>query len=655
VLTDFIPSALYTDLVSHLRELIVKPTNDRAGEWAFPAVEGPMGSGKTTATKFAMQATAQGAPATHAVGIVNLRVDRLLDALGNMTWTSMDASELLARVLIWATDPNSNGPYLRQASPVVWGGVESAIIASIVGGGGNAQSGVPKKTVLLFHVDEAQAERKLAAKLVDGCAFTLLDCNASQGLKVICVVSGVLPLGRQGLVSRVNVRKFETAPFTDSALMPSFIKSIGCVSDFDMTADEHLYKLYTMCGGSPHLVKALAVQLGKSCDDVTFLNHWNEIRQGKAVLLVERASHVCQGVLKAIQDDYGEARWHEAAGGMTPREGYRRPVSWDGKTKPILTRLYLDVMLETQVEYLTTPVLPSFAAAAQQPVTYENVIGSGLVRHLDKTTKTLKVPMFGLICLEQLIQVFPSSARMSEPFLKGWETNERVALASLYLRLYDARLRGLAEVSLTSLRPGAQWCPRAEGVFMQVPQMQDLRWEFLGKDVENDMQAMKGKLKPGFFGICKPDQKTVDGIVSLQCRVTGVAGVKATTVRKALAVSQSKAKSLHVDEDNTKPLYNGTILSKFLPRMRDIAGLFINMKEDVVVCDVFSTRASPEDEAFKIGMFDPTQPLNISVRAPLTYTSIVRAGTVRHVLGESMSELAYVKNARVVVGDGAAE
>lgn len=645
VLTDFVASSLYTDLVAHINALIIKPQNDRAGEWAFPAVEGPMGSGKTTTTKFAMQVAAQTAPMTHAVGTARLRVELLVAALGTMTWTAMDPLELLARALIWSADSKNNSPYLRQPSSVVWGSVESAIIASIVGGG-NA-SGAQKAPVLLFHVDEAQAERKLAARLMDGCASTCFNANAPQGLKVICIISGVLPLGRQGLVSRVNVHKFETAPFADSAFMPLFIKSIGCGAGFDMTADEHLHALYTMCGGSPHLVKALAVQLLKSRSDESFQYHWNAVCQSKAVLTVERASDVCRDVLNAIEQEYGEARWHEAAGGKTPCDGYKRPLSWDGKTKPILIRLYLDVMLETKVEYMETPVLAS-STAPQQPATYEDAVASGLVRYRG-TTKTLKVPMFGLICLEQLIKVFPTSARMTELFLKGWETNERVALASLHLRLYDARLRGLTEVPLTSLRPGAQWCPGAEGVLIQLPR-EEFHWEYLDVDLEKHVEAIKAKLQPGLFAMCKPGQKHVDAVVPLQCRVTGVAGVVAATVRKALIVSQSKAMSLHAGDDNTAPLNNGTILQNLLPGMREIAKLFINKEEDVVVCDVFSTRESPKEEAFKMDKFDPANASNREVRAPLTYTSIVRAGTVKRVLGESMSELAYVKKARAVYG-----
>jgi hypothetical protein len=595
-----------------------------------------MGSGKTTSSSYAMHDACIELQATHAVGMLALRIDHLTRSLNGDKWKTMESSTLLARVIIWASDSTKFVKFLSTEQDISLGNVFEKVIRSI------DTNSSRKPVVLLLHVDEAQHERELAKKLREACEATCLT-ETSSSVKVIPVVSGVLGIGIPTLVSGTNTKVFYTKPLEHDLLCECFHDSLSLLQNVKVEDDSHLFTLFSMCGGSPHLVKVL-MQTINQIRDANVKQHWEKVKSGETKLDVENASEICKQVLEGIRLQYGEARWHEAAGGKPqPTAEFNKRDSWQERSKKNLTRLFLDVMLELKVENIDDLIIshqPEMEQSQEQneqkkkPATYHNAINTGLIRY-DAETKTLSIPMFGLMCLDALINVFPVTAKISEPFLTDWETNERIAMASIYLRLFDAQFKKEKEIQLKRLRPHAEWCADADNVMVLVPDTL-LTWEYLKYRVTNTslqtkeytsvlLNEIKTKLQPGSFVICAPNQKATDGFVRLKCRFEN------KVMQDLVLGRQVKSKSLAPGDNKTTPLFSGTLLKEFIPQMKKICNQCL--PDALIVCDIFSTYESPKEEALDERFnYDNTGVICCAVRAP----------AFKRELGPVLSQLAYV-------------
>ena len=188
-------------------------------------------------------------------------------------------------------------------------------------------------------------------------------------------------------------------------------------------------------------------------------------------------------------------------------------------------------------------------------------------------------------------------AKVAEPFDKGWESHERIAMVSWHSRIFSALVRPRGErASVKSMRPGAQWIGAddvvVEGLGLEISPavVSFTQW---GVYISNEAPLLRGLDGKGghedfsrpLVALTKPDEPSVDGVVFVPSEAGGV-----------LVLSQSKACGLTKTGVGlaSTTLNNGEVAA-ILVGMRaskeSLVRTYPTLARAVVVYEVFSNKA----------------------------------------------------------------
>jgi hypothetical protein len=216
-----------------------------------------------------------------------------------------------------------------------------------------------------------------------------------------------------------------------------------------------------------------------------------------------------------------------------------------------------------------------------------------------------------LSVMNRIAKAIPAHAEVENPFQDDWQTLERVALVSILSQL-KVRTPG-EKMNIQELRPGAFWQlpPNTTEVNIIIPQV--VQFDFLKTFLNTKVTQIDGgtvaSFKDGDMMVTCSKQPGADGIVSLmgekttigKTMMTGAPTVK-TVQQRVLIISQSKKQedSGVTGKASGAVLYDGSLESTILPKMRDVATAFKKKYEDFnrafVIYDVFSDRIGPKKD-----------------------------------------------------------
>jgi hypothetical protein len=214
---------------------------------------------------------------------------------------------------------------------------------------------------------------------------------------------------------------------------------------------------------------------------------------------------------------------------------------------------------------------------------------------------TVSIPLIVVVLMERMVEFLPSHLELDNPFGTDWETLERVAMACLIVQFQTEK----ATFHLHEVRPGAALYAQASVVKINHHHPTST-FDYLGTFIEGNT-LISGKKADGsvvvpaigHVMITAKNQFAIDGFAILEGLVDG-------KVMPIVWFSQMKAVD-GVNKYNGKKsattLYDGTIKSDILPKMRAGANLFRKkhpqFQHAFIVYDVFSDREPPKKDNAK--------------------------------------------------------
>jgi len=471
-------------------------------------------------------------------------------------------------------------------------------------------------TKVILHMDEVQLDRPFISRIVDGCVQTMTDFR-TDSVTVIPVLSGIALPGRKTLPSHESIQGFQIRPFEkpEDLLVP-FADRIN-VPTTCVLSSPHLKELLYLCAGAPNVVEVMTdVILEESKGNSTFkADLQTNLEQQHARTVYERT-------LLDLAGTYGPMRWHSLIVGPRPDivtdQQARDRDSWGKRSIHVLECLFLECFMGSRIQNadarvgttdMTDPLFP----------TYRDCVNAGMLS-IDEFTKTLSMPLMGLMVLDQLVRLLPDG--INDPFSPTWQSFEFIGAASLYMRLLLARNRKQSDILARELRPGAS-TSGLDDLRVKVPD--SLRFEWMGAKITGKAgdvirKAADGKgdplvVSPGLIAMAMRNETAVDALAVLE----------ATDGSETLLVlNQSKERDKNVGngKEAETVLFNGTIISTLLPGMMDIGNQFktqFNLPSDTtIILDVFSDRGEPSDSQARLDEAPSGVPYFITRRPQLS-------------------------------------
>jgi hypothetical protein len=214
-------------------------------------------------------------------------------------------------------------------------------------------------------------------------------------------------------------------------------------------------------------------------------------------------------------------------------------------------------------------------------------------------TCTVEASLMAVLVMNRVanMEPIPENLGIENPFHEDWQTLEKVAMSSLMsqLRARDA----LQPMSITALRPGAGFQSK---YVVEIINPRSVVFSVLTTHLESpELKTSDGSicmLNPGDIIVTATGQNGSNGLAAFDGRIS--LGKKKAQTTPVLWISQSKKQETieGTGLPSGSTLYDGTIETEILPKMREVAKAFKQkygrFKKAFVVYDIFSDRLGPK-------------------------------------------------------------
>lgn len=565
-------------------------------ELQYCLVRGAMGVGKTTTTYRAVTSVCSKLPACMPCYV---RLDTFQDRLRmNSTEDEIDPAMLLASALLYGFSHRQlavYGPSLHEMTGKI-----------------GDDLGVVK---VILHLDEFQSHPILAKKIMSGCKLSLLGDSLS--FCVVPILSGVNDLNQ--IAEPMNPSNWsgdevQLGPLPMDELEKHFADALDI--KWDVYSDcMHLRTIFKDCGGYVHQVIRVLESIQARHDVHAGLKSGNF---GAA-----SAEAVFQDCLGRLQSVFGAQRWHALFTSKTPPPGTeseaRSRPSLRTSTVTVLTKIIFAVFSKYPVDKNAVMLELKTGGSVRQIqwITCRDLGTVDLRLCPDGNgTYTVEASLMSLLVMNRVanMEPIPEHLGIENPFREGWQTLEKVAMVSLMSQLrardslqtvrrfvcrFHHRILTEQKMNITALRPGANFQSKYA---LEIINPEGVVFSVLTTHLESpDLKTTNGgtcQLNPGDVIVAADRQKGCDGLLIVDGRI--LLGRKKPQKTAIIWISQSKKQETSgmTGLPSGSTLFDGTIETEILPKMREVAKAFkrkySKFKKAFVVYDVFSDRHGPK-------------------------------------------------------------
>jgi len=271
------------------------------------------------------------------------------------------------------------------------------------------------KVAVVLHVDEYLVNVKAMNALVYGAVSALTDPEFN--FRVALVLTGMKPVvgvHNLELGSRFTLKSHLLSPLPTDQVKQRIGAAVGIAPDVEW--DYKLDTLVEMCGGYPASLVALLNEL-KRVEDQDSL-------KTKGLVSLSHARSVYANLQTNLEDRYGELRWLELLYPNIPAT--ERYLSVES------TNLLCRVVLYSMAAF---PVKRGDSILPSKDLTYAKLEESGLVVLTKADAQcVIWMPHLAVVLVSNRLKLVDWEM-LGDPFSVSFQVQERLALASLSLRL----------------------------------------------------------------------------------------------------------------------------------------------------------------------------------------------------------------------------
>jgi len=400
-----------------------------------------------------------------------------------------------------------------------------------------------KDVWVVLHVDEYASNLPGVQSLLSGCSSTMLE----YGFHVVVILTGMqpvndIPMHRLGSPYQFERRALNPLIDQTERVNAAFAKAIGVQNGVSL--GQGLLCLLDACGGYPVSIVAAAKHVNEGVDEF----NRNRLRTSGEIdssILRRVYANLCADLMGR----YSESRW---IGTIYRNTGVDVSVNSKTLLKRILLYALTEIPVKEEDQILREKAGITFAHLRERGnidlIPVKN--GGGVI---------VTLPLLAMSVMNSYLHVVPWGA-IDDPFVTGFAAHERLAMASLAVRVNALIVaRGANQMcTLADLRPGSRIWPADEALAIRIPESVNC----MNQGTKVDEGRVSGE--PGNGSGPLPDAEGTMWITALDERVVdGVAIFSGTFNGKEVIVFfASQSKSLD-------PTFSATKLTNILTRMEE--------------------------------------------------------------------------------------